>query len=214
VAEDVKRRPYASVLRTQQAAATRTAVLASARRLFTTKGYAATSVSEVAADAGVSLDTVYASVGRKPRLLLAVIDMILGSSEQPISAEDRDYVKAVRAAPTARQKIATYTQALGRFMPRVAPLFGALREAAVTDPECTRLSQELASRRAVNMALFATELRATGELRGDLSDDQVADLIWTTNAPEFFELVAARGRTPGEYADLLADLWTRTLLAS
>lgn len=200
-------------MRAEQAAATRAAVLTSARRLFMTKGYATTSVTEIAADASVNLDTVYASVGRKPRLLLAVIDMVLGSSEQPVEAEDRDYVKAVRAARTAHDKIAVYTQALARLMPEVAPLFAALRQAALSDPECAQVRDEVANRRAANMRRFAADLRATGELRGDLSDDEVADLLWTTNAPEFFELVAARGRTPAQYADLLADLWTRILLA-
>jgi len=187
-------------------------VLASARRLFTTTGYAATSVAQIAADAGVNVDTVYASVGRKPQLLLAVIDMALGSSQHPVPAEDRDYVKTVRAAATAREKLSIYVQALARLMPEVTPLFAALRQAALTDPECARVRDEVANRRAANMRLFAADLRATGELRGDLSDDEVADLVWVTNAPEFFDLVAARGRTPAQYADLLADLWTRTLL--
>ncbi len=209
---DVKRR-YTSSVRAEQAAATQAAVLGSARRLFTTSGYAATSVAQIAADAGVNPDTVYAAVGRKPRLLLAVIDMVLGSSRHPVPAEERDYVQAVRAATTAREKIFVFVQALARLMPEVAPLFAALTQAALTDPECARVAQEVASRRAGNMRLFAADLRATGQLRDDLSDDDVADLVWTTNAPEFFNLVAARGRTPAQYADLLADLWTRTLLA-
>ena len=188
-------------------------VLASAHRRFTSTGYAATSVAEIAADAGVNLDTVYASVGRKPQLLLGVIDMVLGSSKQPVPAEERDYVKAVRAAATAPEKISIDAQTLARLMPEVAPLFAALRQAALTDPECARVRDDVADRRAANMRLFAAGLRATGELRGDLSDDEVADLVWATNAPEFFDLVAARGRTPAQYADLLAGLWTRTLLA-
>ena len=49
----------------------------------------------------VSVDTLYASVGRKPQLLLAVHDMALGSSDEPVAAEQRDYVAAMRAA-TAR----------------------------------------------------------------------------------------------------------------
>ena len=37
-----------------------------ARRHFASKGYAATSLKEIAADAGVSVQTVYDSVGSKP----------------------------------------------------------------------------------------------------------------------------------------------------
>jgi AcrR family transcriptional regulator len=213
VSDQVKRRRYRSALRAQGAAATRQAVLASAQRLFTTSGYAATSVADIAAAADVNIDTVYATVGRKPQLLLAVIDMTLGGSAEPIPAEQRDWVEAIRAAPTAAAKIATYAQALTRIMPTAAPLFEALREAAATDPECARMRDELAERRAANMALFAANLRATGQLRDDLSDEQVADVVWTTNAPEYYRLVASRGWTPETYGKLLQDMWTRLLLA-
>lgn len=212
VNDQVKRRRYRSVVRAQGAAATRQAVLASAQRLFTTGGYDATSVADIAAAAEVNIDTVYATLGRKPQLLLAVIDMTLGSSAEPIPAEQRDWVKAIRAAPSAAAKIATYAQALSRIMPTVAPLFEALREAASTDPECARLRHELAERRAANMALFAEDLRATGQLRDDLTDDQIADIVWTTNAPEYYRLVTSRGWTAQAYGTLLQDMWTRLLL--
>ena len=184
-----------------------------AREAFTTKGYAATSVADIAAAAGVNVDTVYASVGRKPTLMLAVIDMTLASADHPLTAEQRDYVQAVRAAPTAALKLTTYAAALGRVMPKVAPLFDALAQAAVTDPECAALRDSIGARRAANMRQLAAELRETGDLRPDLSDTEVADLLWTTNAPEYYSLAVARGWTPAAYAERLADLWTRLFLA-
>ena len=63
------------------------------------------------------------------------------------------------------------------------------------------------------MLLLAQDLRSTGELRADLSDAEVADLIWTTNAPQFFALTQARGWSPASYSARLADLWIRVLLA-
>src|SRR5689334_10403689 len=89
------RRPYRSAVRAEQAAGTRRAVLLAARELFTTAGYAGTSVADVARRAGVSVDTVYSSVGRKPELLLAVHDMALGGGDEPVGAEGRDYVAAI-----------------------------------------------------------------------------------------------------------------------
>ena len=101
----VKTRAYRSTVRTRQAAATRRAVLDAARELFTTTGYAGTTVADVARLAGVSVDTVYTSVGRKPELLLAVHDMALGGGDEPVGAEGRDYVVAIRAADGARAKL-------------------------------------------------------------------------------------------------------------
>ncbi len=213
MSEPVKTRPYSSARRREQAAATRRAVLLAARELFTTAGYADTVVAEVAARAGVSVDTVYASVGRKPQLLLAVHDMVLGSADEPLPALQRDYVVAVRAATGARAKLATYAEALGRLLPHTVPLADALRVAASTDAECRAVWSALVERRARNMLDLARDLRATGELRDDLSDEDVAHLVWTTNSPEYFLLATSRGRTPEQYAATVLDLWTRTLLA-
>ena len=66
-------------------------------------------------------------MGRKPELAVAVVDMVLGSSDEPVPAEERDYVVAVRAAETAREKIAVYAGALRTLVPRTAPLLEALR---------------------------------------------------------------------------------------
>jgi AcrR family transcriptional regulator len=213
VPDPVKTRTYRSQKRRDAAEATRRAVLHAARELFTRRGYQDTAVADVAAEAGVSVDTVYASVGRKPQLLLAVHDMELGSSDQPIPAEQRDYVRAVREAPGARAKIAVYAEALGRLLPLTVPLSDALRAAAATDPDCRKVWQELDERRSRNMRLFAADLRSTGEVRDDLSDDEVADLVWSMNSPQYYLLVTGHGRSPDGYAALVADVWTRTLLS-
>ncbi len=212
MAEPVKR-SYRSGRRAEQAAATRAAVLRAARDLFTDRGYAATGVADIASAAGVNVDTVYRAVGRKPQLMLAVIDMTLAGSDEPVAAEQRDYVRAVLAADGARAKLTTYAEALGRVMPRVAPLFDSLAQAALTEPDCAAVRDGIGERRAANMLTLALDLRATGDLRDDLTDREVADLLWTTNAPEYYALAIARGWSPATYAERLADLWTRLLLA-
>ena len=211
--DPVKTRTYRSQKRREAAEATRRAVLRAARELFTRHGYQDTAVAEVAARAGVSVDTVYASVGRKPQLLLAVHDMELGSSEQPIPAEQRDYVRAMRDAVGARAKISVYAEAMGRLLPRTVPLADALRVAGATDPECRKVWETLDDRRSRNMRLFAADLRSTGEVREDLTDDEVADLVWSMNSPQYYLLITGHGRSPEEYAALVKDVWTRTLLA-
>ena len=208
----VKPRRYRSPRREERAAATRRAVLRAAHDLFTTRGYPDTAVADIARHAKVSVDTVYASVGRKPQLLLAVHDMVLGSSEEPIDAEDRDYVAAIRAATGARAKLTTYAESLGRLLPRTVPLAESLRVAGQTDADCRNVWGGLNERRAANMLTFARELRATGEVWEELTDEDVAHLVWSTNSPEFYRLSTSRGRTPEQYAALVADLWTRTLL--
>ena len=65
VSPPVKRR-YDASKRRQAAARTRQLILDAALELFTGQGYAATPMTAIAQRAGVALDTVYASVGRKP----------------------------------------------------------------------------------------------------------------------------------------------------
>lgn len=213
VTSPVKTRRYDSPARRAAAEQTRRSVLDAAHHLFTTEGYAGTSVAAIARRAGVSVDTVYASVGRKPALLVAVHDMELAGGPEPVVAEDRDYVRAIREAPGARAKIEVYAAALGRVLPRTVPLLQALRTAGATEPECRRVFESVSERRAANMRLFAANLRATGELRAELTDDQVADLVWSMNSPDYFDLMRQRGYSPDEFAALLVDVWTRTLLA-
>jgi AcrR family transcriptional regulator len=217
--ESVKRQPsgkraYNSPRRAEQAAATRLAVLAAARELFVSNGYTATTVAEIADSARVSADTVYATVGRKPALLRELVETAISGSEQAVPAEQRDYVSRIRAAISAREKITIYAQAITGIQQRMAPVFLALRDAASTDQECASLWAEIATRRATNMRTFAADLRTTGELRTDLSDNQVADIIWSMNAAEYWVLlVRERAWTPAQFQAWLTDAWTRLLLA-
>ncbi|MGH3721683.1 MAG: hypothetical protein ACRDRI_23120 [Pseudonocardiaceae bacterium] len=129
-------------------------------------------------------------------------------------APQRDYVRAIQEAPTAAGKIEVYATALTTILPRTAPIFVAVRDAAVKDPQCRALYTEITQRRAVNMRLFVAEIRATGEMREDLSDDDAVDIVWSMNAAEYYLLlVQERGWTPAKFGTHLADAWRRLLLA-
>ena len=214
--EDVKpRRRYHAPHRVEQAAATRRAVLDAARELFPPRGYPATTVAQIAARAGVNVDTLYAAVGRKPALLRAVVETAISGRDHAVAAEDRDYVRAVRAAVTAGEKIDVYAAALARMASRTGPVFLALHAAAARDPDCAALHTEITTRRAANMRLFAADLRATGELRSDLTDEEVADVVWAMNSADYYALlVNARGWTVERYGAHLADAWRRLFLAA
>jgi AcrR family transcriptional regulator len=206
-------RTYHSPRRAEQAAATRVAVLSAARELFVSNGYNATTIADIAERARVSLDTIYATVGRKPALLRELVETAISGIEQAVPAEQRDYVQRIGAANTALDKITIYARAITAIQQRMAPVFLALRAAAATDADCASLWSEIATRRATNMRAFAADLRGTGELREDLTDDRIADVIWSMNAAEYWDLlVRERGWTPDQFRDWLTDAWTRLLL--
>jgi len=205
-------RPYRAPRRAERAALTRRAILVAARDLFVSRGYTPTTVAEIAERAGVAVDTIYATIGRKPALMRELVEAAISGTDHPVPAEERDYVQRTAAAPTARKKFAAYAEGLVAIHRRLAPIFLSLRDAAANDPDCGALWTQISERRAANMLRFAADLRSTGELRSDLSDREVADVIWTMNAAEYFDLLAQRGWTPERIGEWLADAWTRLLL--
>ena len=208
----VKRR-YDATKRREAAARTRQAILDAALELFTVRGYTATSMAAIAAGADVALDTIYASVGRKPELARLLIETAISGSAQAIPADQRDYVQAILAAPDARAKIEIYASAMRTIAGRLAPLLVIIQQAAGAEPELTSLWREISERRAANMRRFAADLAAAAALRVTLAD--AADIVWATNAPELYQLlVGQRGWTPERYERFLADTWCRLLLAT
>ena len=209
----VNRRRYDAPRRRAAAERTRARILEASGVLFREHGYEPTTVAQIAERAGVSVDTVYAAAGRKPQLVRLVIDDLLGEGRGPVGAEQRGYVEQIRATEGAGAKLEVYAAALARLHPQVAPLVEALRDAGRTDDDCRQAWRGLVERRATNMRTFAADLRATGELREDLDDAAVGDIVWATNSPEYFLLLASRGWSPERYRRHLADLWSRLLLS-
>ena len=207
----VKRR-YDATGRRQAAARTRAVILDAARELFAERGYAATPMTAIADRAGVALDTVYASAGRKPELARLLIETAISGTGQAIPAEQRDYVRAVQAAPDAGTKIAIYAAAVAAIAPRLAPVLAIIQQAARDEPELAALWIQIAERRAANMRLFVADLAAAASLR--LDQGEAADIVWATNSAEMYQLlVGQRGWTPQRYERFLTDTWQRVLLA-
>ena len=167
----------------------------------------------IAQVAGIALDTVYASVGKKPALFALLVESAISGADVAIPAEERAYVRAIKAEPDAGRKLAIYAEALRTIQERLAPLFRVLQGAATTDARLAELWNGIAERRARNMKLLAKDLAETGRLRPDLSIDMVADVLWTMNSPEYYLLlVEGRGWQPLKFEEWLKDAWCRLLL--
>jgi AcrR family transcriptional regulator len=209
----ISKRAYDSSSRREAAQVTRQTIIDAARRLFLEKGYAAATMPAIAQAAGIALDTVYATVGKKPALFQLLIEMAISGSDGAVPAAERDYVRAIRAEPDASRKLRIYAAALGSIQPRLAPLVGMLQGAAPLDPELAALWKGISQRRSANMRLLAEDLAATGSLRSGLSIARVADIIWSMNSPEFYLLlVEQRGWSPGDFERWLGDAWILLLL--
>lgn len=212
MAREVKR-SYDAASRQARSAETRQRIVDAARELMLEVGYRATTIAEVAARAGVNVDTVYELVGRKPVLLRELIEQAISGTDRAVVAEERDHVNAVVAEPDPAKKLAIYARAVRHTQQRMAPLFLALRDASSTEPEARLVWKEISERRAANMRKLARDLRDAGGLRAGLSIAEAADVIWATNSSELYVLLTVeRGWSPHRFERWLADTWRRLLL--
>jgi AcrR family transcriptional regulator len=213
VERNVNRPAYDNSARRERSEGTRQRIIDAARAILVERGYRGTRIAEIAGRADVHIDTVYELVGRKPVLLRELIEQAISGTDRAVVAEDRDYVKALQAAPEAREKLAIYAGAVRAIQSRMAPLLVALRDAAKTEPEARQVWLETSDRRAANMRKFAHELHGTTELRSDVSIEQAADVVWVTSSAEVFVMLTCdRGWTADRYETWLTDLWCRFLL--
>ena len=201
-------RPYHSPARQQQAEQTRARILATARELFRSAGYAATTMEAIASSAQVSAKTVEAAFGSKRGVLTALVDP-LASAGPP-----RDLVDRIRAAVDPRDRLRLVAELTRRAYEAAVPEFELMRSAAAIAPEIEDAARQVDLRRRANQGRLVTFLAQQGVLRADLDPDQAADIIWTLTSYDVYRaLVAQRRWPPGQYQDWLAATLAASVLS-
>jgi AcrR family transcriptional regulator len=209
----VKRRRYDSTGRRAQAQQNRTAILSAARHRFLAHGYAATTMAVIAADAGVSVETIYKVFGNKPGVLRALFDVAVGGDEQTIPAHDRDVLDNLWVELDPEKKLRLYGEVLGRSAARIQPVQRLAREAAASDPAAAEVYEAIRNERLASMVGFAEFLRDSGKLRTGVTVDEARDVLWTYNSAELWELlVIKRGWEPDRYGRWIGDALVAALL--
>jgi AcrR family transcriptional regulator len=199
---DVKPRRYDASRRRADAARTRTRMLDTAERMLLANGYAATTVAAIAAAAGVSAELIYKSFGGKAGLVRAIQQRgLLGAG--PVGAPTRS--DALSATDLdARSLLREWSVLSTEVAPLTAPIMLLVRAAAANDGDLADLVEEMADQRLQRMALNAERLTAHAGVRGDLTVEQIRDILWTYTSPELFDLlVGRRGWTIDGYRDYL-----------
>jgi len=212
VSQPVKRR-YNSAGRRVAAARRRAAILEAATRLFLTTGYPATTMAAIAAEAGVTAETVYTVVGTKAELFRLLTETAISGTGEPVPVLERDYIAALRAESSGRGKLRIYAAAMTDIQQRMAPLYRMVQQAAAVEPALAEIWQDLLNRRARNMPLLTEHLESAGLLRGGLTRQEAADTVWAVNSTEVYQLMTeTRGWSPGRYQQWLASTLIRLLL--
>jgi AcrR family transcriptional regulator len=203
------KRSYDSTGRQRRAQRSRDAVLDAARDRFLSDGYAATTIAAIAADAGVSVETIYKTFTSKPGVLTAIWERGL-AGRGPVPAPQRsDHMQRTETDP--RRIIGNWGRLTAEVAPRVAPILLLIRAAAAGDPDIARLLADTDRQRLHRMRHNTDTL--TGHLKPGITPTTAADILWTYSSPDLYDLLVQRRRwSVRRYSSFITDAMTAALL--
>lgn len=201
------RRRYDSLRRTVQAQQTREEIARAARNLFVTQGWAATTVREVAREAGVSVPTVYSAYGNKAGLTLALADAA------DLAAETSRYLDDLESDDDPRPQLGVMAGYDRRLYERAGDVILLAREAGRTEPELATTYRE-GRRRADDARQQVFSGWPAGTLRAGLDVPAALDVYAALCTIDVYvTLTVERGWTPDQVEAWWAKALPRELLA-
>jgi len=204
------KRVYRSPLREEQAKRTRAAVLDAAGRCFLDRGYAATTMRDIAEAAGVSVQTVFGQ-GSKAALLLACVDRAVVGDDEAVALSAREPFVRFVEAPDLAGKLAAFGDLARRYIPQGVPIIVVVSGAAAGDPEIAEAWEEYERRRRADARVLVSSLEPW--LRDGLDVETATDIFWGVFSEAPIEaLMHRRAWTLDRYVDFLVDAVQRLLL--
>jgi len=200
------RRSYDSRLRQAQAQGTRRRVAETARTLFLARGYNAVTMADIAKEAGVAYQTVYAVFGSKLRLTQEIIWTTFDV------AGIEDVLGEARASPDSSDWLRSAARATRLVNDHLAGLLRFLQESG--DQELLNEHRTVQARRREQEAELAARLHERGQLPDRLDPDQALDVLWVLTGSHIYEdLVTLRGWPADKYEMWLGDTLISQLIA-
>ena len=171
---------------------TRERVLQVARAMIGERGNAAISLVDVAAEAGLSRQTLYLMFGSRSGLLLAVVDQLDDTSQVPAR------LAALRQGMPATDSFEPYLRTWFEYIPVVLPVARALLAAAATgDADARRAWDSRMQKLRGGFLQLAKGLKAAGQLRDGWTPEAAADWIYAqTHVDVWQHLVVESGWKP------------------
>ncbi|MGX5207130.1 TetR/AcrR family transcriptional regulator [Streptomyces violaceus] len=203
MSEGPARRQYDSLRRTAQAQQTRADIARAALQLFVSHGWAATTVRDVAREAGVSVPTVYAAYGNKSGLTWALADVADLSADVP-----QLVVELESPATDPALQLAAMAGYDRRLYERAGDIITLIREAGRSEPELATLYHDSRIRGdRTRVQVFSSW--PAGVLRPDLDVPSAVDVYAALcNIDVYAVLTGERGWSP----DRVEQWWCRALV--
>ncbi len=213
--------PRAGGVRRQRALATRRRIVKAAYHLFCQRGYAATTMKEIAAASGVAVQTLYFTFGTKAAILgealgAAVVGFDAWSGP-PADPPDADMLTGLlgwygefEAEPDCRRALQIFVDNGAALLRRVGPLHAAI-VAASADAEAAAVVAIAEQRRVETFGRVVADLSRRGGLR--LDEARATDVLLLLFSPVVYhELTAGRRWSHQDCRDFLLDILAQQLL--
>jgi TetR/AcrR family transcriptional regulator of autoinduction and epiphytic fitness len=210
---EAESRPYEMSNRARQARETRRRIVEAAARLFVERGYSATSIGAIAAEADVAVPTVYATLRSKANILRAVVDLTVRGDDEAAPLAARAGWQEIERRQDPREQLALFARLHRQICEREAAVFAQLEAAAGADPEATRMLAEHDQRRYQTQTRLARSLHRRKQLRPRMPAREAADVIWTLASERtYLALVRDRGWKAAKYERWVAEQLEAALL--
>jgi AcrR family transcriptional regulator len=167
--------------RERQAQATRQDITAAARRLFVERGYAATSVAQIAEEAGVAVQTIYDSLGSKRAIALTLVDLI------DEAGGVQEMVPVIMAETDPRQLVGHQVHLTRLLNERFNDLLRILRSTAPLEPDVAVVLAEGYRRHRSGAEQVVSRLDAMSALRPGLAPDIAAAFMAELTSEETYQ---------------------------
>ena len=205
---DVKRRPYRTTIRRGDAPEL---ICAAAYRLFSDKGYLATSIDDIATEAGVARPTIFTAVGPKATILRLVVDQALAGDDAPVPIAQRPWWREAIDEPDPVRSIQLAARNMCLINQRAAPVLRALETAASVDAEAGEVWDRFQRQRHDGLNEFAVALTGkTARVRYD--EHTMTDTLWMLTPDAYLRLVRDAGWPIERFQNWLSDVLLRLFL--
>ncbi len=203
--------PQPKKTRRERAAETRERMVEAALEVFAEEGYVGARMVDIAARAGVAVQTLYFTFHTKPELLQACYDhAVLGPDRLP--PPEQPFFAQIMGARTGRAALAAFAEGNGAIVARVAAIDEVAR-AAMHEPEAVEVRENSERLRRDGYGVVVAHLDQRFGLRAELDVDRGTDLLLMLGSGAPYLMLRSYGWTHDQYVAWLADTLAIQLLA-
>jgi AcrR family transcriptional regulator len=204
------RRVYRSSIKRGEAAPS---ILAAAARLFRERGFAATSIDDIAREASVARPTVFAAVGSKAVIFRAVLEAAVAGDEQVVPVAQQRWLHRLLAVDDAHELLGGLAHQVRLIGERISELYWAAECAAEHDDAVRELWLAVEGERLATGPVLAARLDAIALLRDGCDQQTAATVLTTILSPATWRaLVRDAGWSPDRFESWAAETLALVLL--